>query len=677
MIGTFVAIAGFGLSINVISLAGLAFAVGMVVDASIVSLENIFRLRQRGIDAPHAAFHGARQVWAPILGSALTTVIVFVPVLMLDLPVAQLFRDIGIAISVSVLISVVVSVTVIPTLAARLLAGAPDRYVKLRVIPIVDRPAIYFANQILRCARYTVSYKRLGLAVVATIMMIAGGFCTLFTPQLDYLPDGNANFAFGRISVPAGYSMDETLRIAERMEDAARPLWEGKTKPGGPPEIERFFFVAYSGGAFAGAAAKDPTRVNELQMVLARPVSAEPGARAFVQQASLFGRSVGGSRSIRVDIVGQNRDDILPIAIQVNAELEARFSRRSGNQIRALPSLDSGAAQIRITPDLTALARAGITVRELSAAVDVFNDGANVTQVPIDGQLIDLVLSGSNAENLTASELQNIPVVTRSGLVLRLHQLAQMEVVNAPEQVRRLGGRQSISLQLKPNNALALEEVVAIIDNEILPDIRDKALQQGVSIKLEGAASALNQTWRAMQENVITAIIVIFLLLVILLRSFVLPFIILFTIPMAGAGGIAGLAALNIFVKQQLDMLTMLGFVILTGVVVNNAILMIEQTMLHLRDDGMNENEAIIEATRNRIRPIFMSTLTSLFGLVPLVIFPGAGSELYRGIGVVVFGGLGLSMFATLIIIPPLLSIALNSRFGRRLQRNNSLSEAL
>ena len=157
----------------------------------------------------------------------------------------------------------------------------------------------------------------------------------LFLPQLDYLPDGNANFAFGRISVPAGYSMDETLRIAERMEKAARPLWEGKTEPGGPPEIERFFFVAYSGGAFAGAAAKDPSRVSELQMVLARPVFAEPGARAFVQQASLFGRSVGGSRSIRVDIVGPNRDDILPIAMQVNAALEARFSRRDGNQIRA------------------------------------------------------------------------------------------------------------------------------------------------------------------------------------------------------------------------------------------------------------------------------------------------------------------------------------------------------
>ena len=673
VIGTFVAIAGFGLSINVISLAGLAFAVGMVVDASIVSLENIFRLRQRGMEAPSAAYHGARQVWAPILGSALTTVIVFVPVLMLDLPVGQLFRDIGIAISVSVLISVVVSVTIIPTLAARLLAGAPNRYTKLPTIPLVDRLSNYFTSLILHYARFAVAYERRGLAIVAAILMSAGGFCALFLPQLDYLPDGNANFAFGRISVPAGYSINETLRIAERMEKAARPLWEGKTKPGGPPEIERFFFVAYSGGAFAGAAAKDPSRVSELQMILAKPVFAEPGARAFVQQASLFGRSVGGSRSIRIDIVGRTRHEILPVAMQVNAALEARFPRRDGNQIRTLPSLDSGAAQIRITPDLTALARAGVSVRELSAAVDVFNDGANVAQVPIDGQLIDMVLSGSNAENLTAGELQDIPIVTRSGLVLRLHQVAKINVVNAPEQMRRLGGRQSISLQLRPNNTLALEDVVSIIDNEILPDIRNDAQRQDVSVKLEGAASALDQTWRAMQGNVLTAVFIIFLVLVILLRSFLLPFIILLTIPVAGAGGIAGLAVLNIFIKQQLDMLTMLGFVILTGVVVNNAILMIEQTILHLRDEGLTANESIIEAVRNRIRPIFMSTLTSLFGLLPLVIFPGAGSELYSGIGVVVFGGLGLSMLATLVIVPPLLATVLNSRFSRRLYQEASL----
>jgi len=157
---------------------------------------------------------------------------------------------------------------------------------------------------------------------------------------------------------------------------------------------------------------------------------------------------------------------------------------------------------------------------------------------------------------------------------------------------------------------------------------------------------------------------VIFLLLVVLLRNFLLPLIILLAIPVAAAGGIAGLALLNIFVRQPLDMLTMLGFVILTGVVVNNAILMIEQAMLHIREESMDVGEAIIEATRNRIRPIFMSTMTSLFGLVPLVIFPGAGSELYRGLGVVVFGGLALSTIATLVIVPPLLAIALKSRLA-------------
>ena len=133
----------------------------------------------------------------------------------------------------------------------------------------------------------------------------------------------------------------------------------------------------------------------------------------------------------------------------------------------------------------------------------------------------------------------------------------------------------------------------------------------------------------------------------------------------SSAGGIAGLALLNLFTRQSLDMLTMLGFVILTGVVVNNAILMIEQTMLQLREDDMDVEQAIIEATRNRVRPIFMSTLTSLFGLVPLVIFPGAGSELYRGLGVVVFGGLGLSTIATLLIVPPLLGIALRNPWSR------------
>jgi HAE1 family hydrophobic/amphiphilic exporter-1 len=288
-----------------------------------------------------------------------------------------------------------------------------------------------------------------------------------------------------------------------------------------------------------------------------------------------------------------------------------------------------------------------------------------------------MVVAGKDAENLTTRALQDIPIVTKFGNILRVDQLAKIEVINAPEQIRRLGGRQAVSIRLRPTELLSLEDVVDVIDTEILPLIRSDTIDGDVTIKLEGAASALATTWAAMQANVLTAILIIFLLLVILLRNFILPMIILLAIPVAAAGGIGALVILNLSFRQPLDMLTMLGFVILTGVVVNNAILMIEQTTLHVREEGMSAHDAIIEATRNRIRPIFMSTLTSLFGLVPLVIFPGAGSELYRGIGIVVFGGLGLSTFATLIIVPPLMAIALNSRLCRSVCSNNDLREVI
>ena len=143
----------------------------------------------------------------------------------------------------------------------------------------------------------------------------------------------------------------------------------------------------------------------------------------------------------------------------------------------------------------------------------------------------------------------------------------------------------------------------------------------------------------------------------VLLESFVYPLIILFSVPLATAGGVAGLSVLNLFSLQALDMLTLLGFVILVGTVVNNAILLVYQTLFHVRTESMAVADAIVEATRNRVRPIFMSTLTSTFGMLPLVLFPGAGSELYRGLGSVVIGGLALSAVLTLLIIPPLLSL--------------------
>jgi HAE1 family hydrophobic/amphiphilic exporter-1 len=186
---------------------------------------------------------------------------------------------------------------------------------------------------------------------------------------------------------------------------------------------------------------------------------------------------------------------------------------------------------------------------------------------------------------------------------------------------------------------------------------------------ISGTADKLDQTRSAMAINLLLAIVIVFLVMAVLFESFVYPLIIMLSVPVAAAGGIGGLAVLNLYTYQALDMLTMLGFVILIGIVVNNAILLVHQTLHHIREQGMAPDQAIAMATKNRIRPIFMSTLTSVFGMLPLVLFPGAGSELYRGLGSVVVGGLSLSALITLLIVPPMMSLLVAPLEARRERR--------
>jgi HAE1 family hydrophobic/amphiphilic exporter-1 len=189
----------------------------------------------------------------------------------------------------------------------------------------------------------------------------------------------------------------------------------------------------------------------------------------------------------------------------------------------------------------------------------------------------------------------------------------------------------------------------------VIAPLEQAGLPPGVSLSFSGTADKLSTTWDAMVVNLLVALVIVYLVMAVLFESFVYPLIVMVSVPVAAAGGVLGLAV----VGSPLDMLTLLGFVILIGIVVNNAILIVHQTLHHMREDAMEPGEAVEEAVRNRIRPIFMSTLTSVCGMLPLVVFPGAGSELYRGLGSVVVGGLALSAVLTLALVPPLLGLFL------------------
>lgn len=683
VVGSFVAMAALGRSLNVISLAGLAFAVGMVVDAAIVVLENIFRLRERGRTAEDAAYQGAQQVWGAVLVSALTTVMVFIPVLIMQLEVGQLFRDIGVAISVSVILSLLVSVTVIPALSSRLLSGGLSKdstTIKRVRIPVLDDLANAFVEGVIAFTRLVTGNKIMAVSVVAATSFICAAGAWVFLPKLEYLPEGNRNLMFGIVIPPPGYNLDTTTDIAKNIEEEIKPLLRSVSGPeeieGGPPKIDRFFFVARRALTFLGAAAVDPARVAELKPVLQEPVFKEPGTFAIINQRSIFARGIGGGRKIELDVSGPEFETILATALAATGRILKEFPRAQGNQFRPNPGLELGAPEVRVLPDRMKLADNGVSPIELGEAIDTFNDGLRVVEVTVGDTRLDLMLKGPLDKIDATQGVGNLPVVTREGAIVPVSSLAKVEMTSGPTAIRHRERQRTVTLEVVPSVKFPLEQAIEVLREKVVEPMREEGLPPGIGLRITGTADQLTETWNHMVGDLVVAMIIVYLVMAILFESFIYPLVIMLAVPMAAAGGVAGLAVLNLLYFQPLDMLTLLGFVILIGIVVNNAILLVHQTLYHLREDRMPPTDAILEATRNRIRPIFMSTLTSVFGMLPLVFFPGAGSELYRGLGSVVVGGLSLSAVLTLLIVPPMLTLIVGPLETRVLERKAAMEAA-
>jgi hydrophobic/amphiphilic exporter-1 (mainly G- bacteria), HAE1 family len=683
VIGSFVAMAALGRSINVISLAGLAFAVGMVVDAAIVVLENIYRMREQGFSAREAAFKGASQVWGAVLVSALTTVMVFIPILVMKLEVGQLFRDIAVAISVSVLLSLIVSITVLPALASRLLLstkpGAGDA-VKRWSIPVVDHIARGFMAALLGFTRLVLKSKMLAIVVVVVSSLTAILMSWNYLPKLEYLPNGNRNLMFGVVIPPPGYNLKTMTQMAKRIETALKPNWITETGKeavdGGPPKIKRFFFVASRANTILGAIAQDPSRTKELKAIVSAPIFREPGTFGIVNQSSLFGHGIGGGRKIELDIAGPELETILAVAGNAASKIFTILPRSKGHQFRPRPGLELGAPEVRVTPNRSRLADAGVSVRELGQSIDVFNEGMRVAEVTVGNLRIDMTLKGLDGNVKTTQDIGSLPVVTSRGQVLPASSLASIDLTSGPTEILHRERERTVILEVSIADDLPLETAVDMVKSEVIAKLEAEGLPPGVSLRIKGTAEKLKVTWELMQRDLLISLVIVFLVMAVLFESFIYPLIIMLSVPLAAAGGVGGLAAQNLLTAQPLDMLTVLGFVILVGIVVNNAILLLHQTLFHIREESMDPGDAILEATRNRVRPIFMSTLTSVFGMLPLVLFPGAGSELYRGLGSVVVGGLALSAILTLVIIPPMMSLIVGPIEKRTQQKKQALNAA-
>ncbi|MEO1641157.1 MAG: efflux RND transporter permease subunit, partial [Pseudomonadota bacterium] len=490
IVATFVAMAATGRTLNVISLAGIAFAVGMIVDAAIVVLENIYRLREQGKSRREAAYLGARQVWGAILVSALTTVLVFVPILIMQLEAGQLFRDIAVAISVSVLLSLVVAVTVIPALSNRLLKSGEQKTLQIWGL---DHLARGFHASVMAYVRLTVRIRAVGILLVAIIGGGAAVAAWTFLPRLEYLPEGNRNLVFGLIIPPPGYNLSTTETIAQRIERVAQPMWETAPEPqleDGTPAIDNFFFVATPGNSFVGANTVDGSRAAELIPILSRPIFAEPGTFGFMTQPSLFGRGVGGGRTIELNISGQDLQDILGVAGQAAGIVSQLLPRSEGHQFRPIPGLELGAPEVRLVPDRLRLADAGLDSSGLAATVDAFNDGLRVAEITVGAERLNLVLKGDPAllGNQRTQDVGRFPVVTPSGEILPVSALAQVQVTAGPTEIRHRDRLRTVTLEVRPSDGLPLEAAVELLETEVVAALVQRGLPDGVRLSVSGTA---------------------------------------------------------------------------------------------------------------------------------------------------------------------------------------------
>jgi HAE1 family hydrophobic/amphiphilic exporter-1 len=661
VVGTFIVFEALGRTINVVSLAGMSFAVGMVIDNSIVVLENVYRHMQMGKSRAQAAYDGTTEVWGAVLASTLTTAAVFIPIMFIQEQTGQLFRDIAIAISVSVILSLLVSITVIPSASSKYLsAGGAESLERLRIMSrllgFAGRVSGFingFTEQIMTSVRRRVVL--VGSFTLLSIVLIIAVF-----PKTEYLPTGDRNFLFGILIPPPGYNVEEYTAIGKQIEADLEPYINERTSAERDlPRIKNFFYVARGKQIVMGAIAEKRKEVKELFPVLQQTLSEVPGTFGVIVQPSIFNSNIGEGRSIDVNVTGDDLDEILRTARSV---FFMSMEAIPGAQVRPIPSLDLGSPEVRIVTEREAASRVGITNSELGFTVRSLIDGVEASEFNLEGQEVDIVLRAEQDFSERTQDIENIMITSPSGQVVTVGAVAQVSLENGPEQINHYERQRVITIQITPPEEVTLEEGIETINDDIISVLRESGqVGERTGFVLSGTADKLATAKEALQLNFLLAVVISFLLMAALFGSFLHPLVILVTVPFASLGGFIGLFILNLFTYQPLDILTMLGFVILIGIVINNAILIVHQALNNMRA-GMEEQAAISESVRVRIRPIFMSTLTSVFGMLPLVLAPGEGSELYKGLGSVVVGGLVLSTAFTLFLIPSVFSLMLEFR---------------
>jgi len=649
MITVFIFAYFLGRSLNIISIAGLAFSSGMVVDNAIVVIENIYRHMAEGRSPLEAARRGTHEVWGAVLISTLTTLAVFLPVMFITEEAGQLFKDIAIAISLAISLSLIAAVLLIPMMASRL-AKAPKPESR------VERLKSLVLGAWLGTAISAV-YRKLvtlitggGILHVLAKMLVIGGIVALFfaslglLPSAEYLPSGNRNLVLVLAQPLVGSSIDKAV-------DSIRPLEE---KIAADPTTKRFFSVFGDRFNAVGVIVKDEFSGEEqmkahVGKMFGQTIGLTGFEFLFPLQASIF-RDPG--KQLEIDISGPSLERLEGVATQMKGQL---FGTAGVQMVRS--NYTTGAPEVRVELDRRRAADVGLRVADVADVVESLVAGKTVGRYNDDGDQLDLTLYANSAQLDSIDALPHVILRTPWDKRVRLDSIATVSNTSAPTAINHVEKERAVTLTVNLAPDQSLEEAITRIERDVLAPAR-LALPASFSVRLSGTADKLNATLEALTSGFVLAVLIVYLLMVALFRSWLYPFVILITIPLAASGAFIGVSIAHEVSGGlvSFDVIAMLGLIILAGIVVNNAILIVHQAN-NFRLAGQGHTAALRASCASRFRPICMSVITSVLGMAPLAFGTGAGTELYRGLGAVLIGGLVVSTVFTLFLVPALLSL--------------------
>ncbi len=675
LITVFIVFSLLGRSLNVISLAGLAFAVGMVVDNAIVVLENVFTHMQRGKSPVKAAIEGTQEVGGAMLASTLTTVAVFAPIILVTGEAGQLFFDIGIALSASVMFSLFAALTLVPMLsglflnpaeAERILQGMGNNQhgkvninqikTKIKTKNLLEKAVIktstgflFFQRKLEKFLLLTVGWsigeKRKGRRLVVLTIPIALLFISFqLLPPADYLPEGNRNLILWLSEPFPGTSIPEAIRLSQGARDFVSEQ----------PEVMRSLYVHRNGlraiAAFVKPEEATGRKLDELVDRMRAASSNFPGYRFLVPRRVSIFRDPG--KEFEVNLIGQDLEQLN----QLQQKLMQQLRGLTGVQ-NVRSNFVTGAPELQVVPNRERLAEVGLSEADLGAIVEAALGGLRASEFTDGRRELDVTVELQDTFVETPEQLRQLPLNIGNGRQVQLADVADVVEATGPDAINHVDLERSLTLTVRLAREAPLGQLIEQTEEQILDPLR-QTLPAGFRLELAGSADVLSETLFQLGSTFVLSLVITYLLLVALYRSFTYPVLIMATVPMGITGALLSLVIANSIpgVVVPLDMITGLGFVILTGIVVNNAILLVDHA-LHLQKEGKDYDTSLYLSVKDRLRPIFMSAGTSVLGMLPLALIPGKGAELYQGLGIVLTGGLAFSTILTPTVVPALMGL--------------------